>query len=150
MKYITELIESKPSKALQAMIDGLRNQSKRNDFRIVMTTFGESNDKSNLCFGCAATCAVQELAKTNFTQSTIGSVFLRANKLQFDIDEFTCFEFSMDKARIGDVYDLFTFCNKQEQFDTNYYDRFFLTSYTWEEQVPKVEKLIKELEEKGL
>lgn len=56
---------TKPSEMVRAMINGLRRQDEREDFHIKMDKWAGlgSLDGKPVCFGCAATCAVQELTK---------------------------------------------------------------------------------------
>lgn len=53
-----------PSDYLEAMIIGLRKLSDHPDFAFRMTTFGEVEvvDGRRVCFGCAATAAIGEIA----------------------------------------------------------------------------------------
>ena len=60
MISIRERIAKKPSVALKAMCDGLERQSKEPDFEIDMGTFFRRTQ--GVCVGCAATCAILELA----------------------------------------------------------------------------------------
>ena len=53
--------------ALQAMVDGLKRQSKRKGFMVDMVTFG--NVSPETCYGCAATCTLQEMYGVNFERS---------------------------------------------------------------------------------
>ena len=50
-----EYFDHKPSRALQAMCDGLDAALRRDDFDVNMNTFGRV---SVICYGCAATCTV--------------------------------------------------------------------------------------------
>ena len=45
MKTLKELCDGKPSNAIKAMIEGLRTQSKRPDFKIRMSTFGSQHQE---------------------------------------------------------------------------------------------------------
>lgn len=99
MKTIRELTENKPSNAIFAMIEGLKEQSEREDFRIKMLTFGTSN--GDYCFGCAATCTIQKISKINLTIENINTKEERANALGFNLDELTIFEDCIDNLRNG-------------------------------------------------
>ncbi len=114
MPTIKELAP-KPSDALRAMINGLFNQDEREDFRIDMTSFGniEVNEGREIdyCYGCAATCALQEIAHKNFVDSDIMSSGSRARFLGFDYDELSDFEYAMEEARNGLLLRLFKFYN---------------------------------------
>jgi len=146
MKSIKEQLKV-PSAALQAMVDGLRKQSKRKDFVINMSTYGES--RGEICFGCAATCAVQQISGINLTVEDI-DVANQSLKLGYDFDHLSAFEMSINAARLGDMYLLFLFFDLVWQYDFDYDERFFLKTENWEEQLPAVEALIAELKEKGL
>lgn len=137
-----------PSAALQFMVDGLRKQSKREDFFVSMSTFGSSDGET--CFGCAATCAIQELTGTNLTVKEINGVEERAKALNFDLGELEHFECCINDAREGVLFNLFSFFGLLDKYESNYDDRFFLGSVDWKNQLTAVEKLIKELKEKGL
>lgn len=73
MKKIKDII-SKPSQALRAMVDGLYEQSTKDDFVIDMHTylgtedigFERNGEEKIVCVGCAATCAVMKLTGTKF------------------------------------------------------------------------------------
>ena len=147
MESIKQLIQNKPSIALQAMVDGLKEQSKRKDFKIRMTTFGESNNK--FCYGCAATCTLQKIAGKDLTADNIGLTNDRATFLKFDPIELKSFELAIDEAREGCLYELFNFCGTAVLNKISYYG-FRLKTDDWEEQLPIVEKLIKELQTQNL
>jgi len=149
MESIKELIQSKPSIALQAMVDGLREQSKRKDFEIRMSTFGHSDNK--YCYGCAATCAIQKIANKNLSRENIIVYGQRAKFLNFDPIELNSFELAIDDARIGYLNRLFNFCGTAAALNKlSYYGLFELSTNDWEEQLPKVELLIKELQTQNL
>jgi len=98
----------KPSDALQAMVDGLKAQSKRDDFEIDMRTFGMKG--MTICFGCAATCAIQQLAGIDFTMKTgISCEMYRAETLNLEIGEMSRFESVIDNARCGNLSNLLRF-----------------------------------------
>ena len=112
MESIRELIQSKPSIALQAMVDGLREQSKRKNFKVDMRTFGEGKYLNNpvMCYGCAATCTLQKIAGKNLTVDNINVNLDRAQFLKFELTELRRFEFAICDASIGLLYGLFYFC----------------------------------------
>lgn len=161
MTTIKETIKSKPSIALKAMVAGLRKTIKRSTFVVDMGTFGSArhvnyDDLQNktkkiakaiinkkVCFGCASTCTIQELAKKNFTQKTI-----RDRHTNFNLLEQRDFELAMDSARQGRLMCLFQFCGVRESswFD----DHFFLNNQNWVDQLGEVEKVITMLEKDGL
>ncbi len=51
----------RPSNAVWAMVLGIDGALARDDFTIDMGTFGESYD--GMCYGCAATCALQQITE---------------------------------------------------------------------------------------
>ena len=96
MRKIKDII-SKPSQAIRAMVEGLKAQSLRKDFVIEMGTFGSLQDQ--LCAGCAATCAIQQIAGKNFTDWRIEKVLSRANFLYFEMGDLDYFEAIIDFIR---------------------------------------------------
>ena len=94
MKTILETIRQKPSSAIRAMIDGLKKQSQREGFEVCMGTYGEY--RTGICFACAATCALQELAGVDFTDDMISTVGSRAAVTGFDPVELRKFELAMN------------------------------------------------------
>lgn len=138
-----------PSTALQMMVDGIKEQSKRTDFIINMSTYGDA-DNNGICYGCAATCTIQKIAARSISINYIGSVGLRAYDLGFDEDELRWFEDAIDDARAGELGNLFNFFGLEGDHDLNYDDRFFLSNNSFECQLPYVESLIDELKENGL
>ena len=145
MKTIKEII-SKPSEALQAMVDGLKTQSKRKDFKIRMHTFGETN--GDICFGCAATCTVQQLTGINLTDTNI-YLFQHSKVLNIEKRDIEKFEIAIDGTRKGYLRKLFGYFGIE--IPEKYYKRqnFYLGTITWKEELPIVNKLIEELKEQG-
>lgn len=138
---------SKPSQALQAMIDGLRTQSQRYDFKIRMGTFGHSDGA--ICFGCAATCAVQEIAQTNLSVSAMHYFVDRAAALNFELSGFAEFEGSIDTARYGDMGRLFEYFDLDYSKGQNYNIDLVLRDDDWEKVLPNYEALVARLEKDG-
>jgi hypothetical protein len=60
----------KPSELLQAMVDGLMRHKDLPDFKVDMETFGRAED--DICYGCAATCALSELMGTTHPEAVRG------------------------------------------------------------------------------
>lgn len=136
MTKIADLLEHKPSRAIRAMIEGLRTASQRDDFAVDMTTFGyvgrsylsdealrpaqrELAEEHRLCFGCAATCAIfalsDKLADATFPAARLGAINGRANLLsskfnvhveEGDVSEF---EDALDDFRCGIPVTLFQY-----------------------------------------
>jgi hypothetical protein len=146
MKLIKDII-SKPSEALQAMVDGLIEQAQRSDFQIDMNTYGEYNNDDDICCGCAATCTVQKLLNKNLTKENINSDY---HSEFYGIEDIKEFENVMDDARVGSLITLFDYFNLLDKFENDFDKRFCLRTDNWEKQIPKVKELIKELRDKGL
>jgi len=148
MRKITDII-SKPSEALQAMVDGLLEQDQRSDFRIDMATFGNYDPERKICFGCAATCTAQKLAGINFTGKEIDNEREREYFLDIKMADYNDFENVIDSVRRGAVSDLFDYFDigtgLQYQFDA----KFDLENDNWKEQIPEVLQVIEDLKKKG-
>lgn len=146
---------SKPSEALQAMVNGLRKQSQRPDFRIDMITYGRKGRKGTkdegLCFGCAATCTVQEIAEKDISCEVVGSEYGRAKALGFHIADERHFEDIMDYARKGTMKLLFAYFG----IHGNRANRFievtlpWLNTNNWKNKLKYYEKYIKRLQKAG-
>lgn len=106
MTLIKEII-TKPSQAVDAMIAGLRRQSRRKKFLIDMDTYGAYSVSRSMCFGCAATCALQEIAGKNFVDFfSIRDNALRLKYLGLEEHSdmwYNCFEKAIDELRKGDA-----------------------------------------------
>ena len=63
---------TKPSQAIRAMVVGIRQQSRRKKFVVNMTTYGLAG-RDGICYGCAATCTIQKLARKNFKPKDLSS-----------------------------------------------------------------------------
>lgn len=137
---------SKPSEALQAMLDGLEMQDAREDFKIEMDTFGDYVE--GVCFGCAATCTIQHVIGTDFGDQRIVEIKDRAEYLDLALRELDDFEFSIDRARIGLMYSLFEFFGLN--LDPKYSGRFCLGNSNWREQIPAVQAVIEEMKKDGI
>lgn len=151
MKTIKELIKSKPSIALQGMVDGLLKQSKRKGFKINMNTYGVDDFK--ICYGCAATCTVQQITKHNFKPGEIWLRSHRSQALNVEFDDLYAFEHAVNEARFGDMTKLFVYCDALGFYLSNFgwidY-QFQLMDENWQEQLPAVRRVIKELKKNGL
>lgn len=148
MRTFKELCSGKPSKALRAMVDGLLDAEKREDFKVNFGTFGAL--ENGVCFGCAATCAVQMLSGVSLDGSVIFERSIRAKALDVVYDDLICFEHAIDRAREGYLYQLFDYMGVDDEWMDEYNDRFYLYTNDWKGQIPEVEKLIIELESKNL
>ena len=153
-----------PSNAIQFMLDGLRTQSKRKDFKIDMNSYGafdiikpatRNERKKIICYGCAATCAIQQIAQKNLIPGMIGDYDTRAQWLGFDEDELKQFEWALDSFRMGAFTKILNFfgiyADETKQFFTDKYSNYFLTSGTdWENYIGETENIIADLKERGL
>lgn len=145
---ILKTIKGKPSIALEFMVKGLLKHSKRKDFKIDMSTFGFYDSLKKKCYGCCATCAVQEVAGKKLKGEEMS---LRGMALNMNDYERGSFEMAIDQARRGDVKGLFYFCEKGNKFNEDTMNnRFSLENKNWKKELPKVRKLIRELKAKRL
>lgn len=154
-KLIRNII-SKPSEALQAMVDGLLKYSKRKNFRIRMSTFGSidhapGNINEYICYGCAATCALQQIANKDLNCGTnIGNQEVRARQLGFSIKDENEFEEAMDIARRGNTIDLFYYFRLAPPNNNNLvHPSYGLQTSDWREQIPEVRRHIRALKAAG-
>ena len=149
-----ELCKDKVSTALQAMIDGLKFQSQRKDFRIDMSTFGDfsdSGDKENpVCFGCAATCTIQQLLGVNFTDLRIESLKERSRLTIRNSDDLDRFEDAIDNARMGDLIPIFDYMGNLDSHELIDDSQWILNTDDWQEQMPLVQDFVDMLKLKGL
>lgn len=144
----------KPSDALQAMVDGLKNHSKREGFSVSMSTFGSA--VGSICVGCAATCAIQQATGINLTSKSIEDVQARSRRLRVGKEDLYRFEGVIDSVRLGDLQELFDYYCMGEIYSTRILKWKTVQGlpqlYTdfWEEDLPTYEKLIKKLKKIGL
>ena len=138
-----------PYDAIFAMVKGLKKYSKRKRFLIDMTTFGRLSLMNNkkVCFGCAASCAIQEISKTSFKPNKLYSLDLhtRAQITNFDAKQLRDFEDALDIARMGQLDILFHFYNLDSFHRIDYDNEFRLVNDNWESQLPAVIKIAKQI-----
>ena len=100
--------------AFSAMIKGLKNQEKREDFTINMGSYGEvysNNDiDQKICAGCAATCAIQEYFGINFDADNIYQRYHRADAVGVDFNTIIKLETAIEDLRTGSVRVLSDYC----------------------------------------
>jgi hypothetical protein len=155
IKTIRERLDGKMWKAVQAMIDGLIKQSKREDFKIDMGSFGDSEIEDFtgkvICFGCAATCAVQEITKKNLTAKHMVET-KRAAFLKLVYDDMDYFEIGINELRNGgDLYHLKKYLGIPKEVNLKLVKNLpFLTTDTWRENLPAYQKFADLLKEKDL
>lgn len=141
MKTPKELLP-KPSDAIQAMVDGLREVSKRNDFIVNMETFGTIID--NVCHGCAATSVVLKC----FPDAPV-STSKRYNEY-YEIDGWAKFESVINELRIGDIDYLFDYYDLFDQIIYPIQPLPQLETDNWESGLPAYEAYAKQLRDLGL
>lgn len=142
MRKIKDII-SKPSQALQAMIDGLRNQDSRTFFEVDMLTYGTSRGQT--CFGCAATCAIQQITQVNLTPQNICK---RTDAFLVDEKDMYSFEYAIDTARQGSLGVLFRYFGlkcPEKYLETGWY----LFNESWRNKLHLIEEVIIELKKEG-
>jgi len=152
MRKIRDII-SKPSEALRAMVDGLLEQSQREDFLIEMSDWGSATEK--VCFGCAATCTLQKVAGINLMPGTqrygVGNLDWRSDQLGLDENDVNHFENAMNDARMGDLETLFEYFDIDVQGLGLIRDyEWYLHNDNWRKQLPQVEETIQYLISKGV
>jgi hypothetical protein len=117
-----------PSSAVRAMVNGLRNQDRRADFQVDMGSFGLVH--RGVCFGCAATCALQEATGRNFTVRDITEHCL------------SDWELMIDGLRSGFVKGLLNYY-EVDSFD---FDLPYLSTENWRDNLEPYERLATYLE----
>ena len=144
---LKETFRGKPSDALEYMCDGLLRQDKREGFEIDMATFGRFGDRFNrqVCFGCAATSTVQEVAGRNLDASNIHD----RKSIGFDQYELCVFEMVINDVRLGSLRSLFDFCNLEiDPFEWEHL--WLMNNENWKSCITKVRKVIREMRAKGI
>lgn len=161
-KKLIRTIVPKISDALQAMVDGLRKQSKRSDFKISMGTYGSSvltNEDEDegpnnpyICYGCAATCAVQEIAQKDLTCEDLLSEDRndQAIALGFYKQDIYEFESAINQARMGYLIEMAVYYKIPYHYLPPTDNRWSMRDSTWEIELPKVEAYIALLRKKNL
>ena len=94
--------------AVKAMTDGLNNIPNDN-FKLEMISFGhyESNKLGKpICYGCAATCAIQQAVGKRFAPGNISSLKARSEALKIDHIDMDVFEQMIDSLRFGVISSL--------------------------------------------
>lgn len=168
-KTFRELCDGKVSVALRAMCNGLVRHSRRKDFRIDMSSYGQRQaaESSSVCFGCAATCTVMEVTGYSFTngdlpyggEKTNTQVWNKSFRQQAALVDATTrdlrtFEEAINMARQGMLSALVRYMRASREFvDADAYSGhygFSLRDGNWREQLPAVRKYIRKLEKLGL
>ena len=104
--------------AVTAMIAGLNVQDERENFTINMEDYGDSHYDDDMgevmCFGCAATCAIQQYFGVDFDEDDIFQDTKRAAAVNLNIKTYNWFEGAIDSLRRADTYHLADFCQLNE------------------------------------
>lgn len=145
MLTIIQKLDGKVWKAVEAMILGLKKQSKRKVFEITMSTFGDFNDK--VCFGCAATCTVQQVYGKNFNRKNIAGYESRAKFMKAISEDLAEFESAIDGLRMGYLGDIFKYFKKKMPVKIYRVTLSLseLSSSNWEVFLPDYENLLTKL-----
>lgn len=140
-QFLTRLELTCPADAIDAMIRGLRTAKERKDFQVNMGSYG-ARDASNVCFGCAATCAIMEAAHVWFTPDNIHPRESRASTIGVPRVELQIFEQAMNDFRRGYVSELFAFFDQKCVLPQRLW---YMTNRNWEDELPKVEDYLEAL-----
>lgn len=113
---IREKCNNKPSVAIKAMIEGLETIP-NGKFKIDMSVFGGSSNQYNYCYGCAATCTIQQLFAVRFNSTQdIGRPWQRAEILSIHYLDLESFEHAIDKLRRINTIPLLQYFNSRNWF----------------------------------
>ena len=141
---LKETFRGKPSDALEYMCDGLLKQDMREGFEINMATYGDSDGQ--MCFGCAATSTIQQIAGQNLYANNI----LSRQLIGFDLSELNVFEKAIDRARVGYLTWLFKFCEVTEVDCLRWEFLWSMQDENWKACIPVVRKAIREMRAEGI
>ena len=129
--------------AAAAMVAGLKIQAARDDFTVNMMVYGDVNNQKSMCFGCAATCAIQEHTGVDFDADNITDRYTRAAAVDVDMDTMRRFEEAIEGLRCSAAGRLGIFCGLNEEdrlfLDDIFYSLPELQHMTWWEDLPKYE-----------
>lgn len=135
MKKVRDIIQ-RPSDAVMAMVEGIRKQRKRPDFCLDMDTFGMAI--GGICYGCAATCAVQEIYNHDLNIHEIQSRLLKIRAFDADSIDLADFEKAIDSLRQGIYLPLFDY------FDVDKHDMLVLSKKPWPFHLPHLGSFVTE------
>lgn len=151
---------TKPSQALRAMAEGLRETRNKTAGRVEevrMDTFGHATQQTSppqvICYGCAATWAIQKLCPDYKIGGEISSAGCRDERIAeaglATIAVIEEFEYAIDQARRGRLGALFKFFEMVPS-KVAPDGAWCMGTDTWERQLPVVDEYIKALEAQGL
>ena len=149
MRDLKEELRSKNGRAgfiaaVAAMIEGLKQQDQRSDFTIDMSSYGEAFSSEEhgekKCFGCAATCAIQQYFGVNFDIENISNCYVRSIAINVPKHMVASFENAIEYLRNGRVWQLSEIC-ELNIIDHEIVDREFnglpeLTDHFWKKHIP--------------
>ena len=152
MNYFVKLTK-KPSVAIWAMINGIWKSDARDDFKINMSTFGDIADE--VCYGCAATCAIQEITGIEFKSSDIlytidnrAEILFGRNYVDY-LPDLNKFEDAIDEFRNGDPVDLLDLYGIEDEDISYISSNWKLRNNNWRKELIKIEIYVKQLEDRG-
>jgi hypothetical protein len=105
---IRDKVKSKPSVAITYAIKGLERLATKPGYCVNLHTYGRAYD--GICYGCAATAAIQEIAGKDLDESNIGNTQDRAKALGLEERELMAFESAINLSRSGRINKLLIFC----------------------------------------
>lgn len=161
---------TKMSQSLHAVLDGLEDMEKDPAQAVDMSTFGnwlwtsdmtedgEITEEKLICYGCAATAALQKLANKKFDKRNITIETNRFNAVKeqhpgLNDIRFRRFEIAIDDFRAGYPDPLMKFFGIKDESVINAVVRkssFLYMGDEWRKEVPCVRGIIEYLEERGL
>lgn len=142
------LCDGKMWKAVDAMIKGLKKQSKRKGFIVDMDLFGKYDYDKHVCVGCAATCAIQHLSGVSFKGNKIEYTDTRSEFVNVTYNDLGTFEYEIDAFRrgylLGSIGGLLLYFNIKKILFPAIMEQFELLppleNDTWKEHLPKYQK----------
>ena len=156
MNYFVKLTK-RPSVAVRAMITGLHKADAREDFKINMNTFGKKFE--NICYGCAATCAIQEIAGIEYMPTqpvdllSDRALILFGKSYTLDNqNNLFDFELAIDNFRCGKPEFLLKIYGIKETVKNHHlfkHQNWSLTNKSWKVEIPRIENYIILLERQG-
>ena len=143
-----------PIHALKAMQKGLTKYMEKEGFEIDMESYGSFaiTDGKPICFGCAATCTIQEAVGKSFNDDNISSCLFRSYFLKIETSDLFLFEMAINAFREGSYDQIFEYYGLHHM----YYDfinhnitdsRLLMINENLHEAMDHLERIIEELEE---
>lgn len=136
----------KLSDIIYFMVYSLIKQSERAEFKVDMDTYGVSN--KTFCFGCAATCAIQEMSGVRFEVEDTYSVFQErvCSALGIRYEDEKRIEWFFNSLRLSDDYSILDLDAHPDMKITDQMMKELtnvpaLTSETWKQNIGKFVKL---------